>query len=140
MGIFLCNCCWCVIVSLFLSLSSTWYRVTRPISGSGFKCIFEEIQRVSEVISWNTSLLFASMADLKTDTLRTYAYLLIYIALSSGQIFFNKVIANHFKLMHCLLRLLPVKKAKMLFRSISRRSLRADLEARIRCSVCVFLF
>ncbi|ESW21221.1 hypothetical protein PHAVU_005G052200 [Phaseolus vulgaris] len=30
------------------------------------------------------------MADLKTDTLRTYAYLLIYIALSSGQIFFNK--------------------------------------------------
>ncbi|KAK7334931.1 hypothetical protein VNO80_26698 [Phaseolus coccineus] len=30
------------------------------------------------------------MADLKTDTLRTYAYLLVYIALSSGQIFFNK--------------------------------------------------
>ncbi|BAT93173.1 probable sugar phosphate/phosphate translocator At3g14410 [Vigna umbellata] len=30
------------------------------------------------------------MADLKTDTLRTYAYILLYIALSSGQIFFNK--------------------------------------------------
>ncbi|XP_027930579.1 probable sugar phosphate/phosphate translocator At3g14410 [Vigna unguiculata] len=30
------------------------------------------------------------MADLKTDTLRTYGYILLYIALSSGQIFFNK--------------------------------------------------
>ncbi|WVY99275.1 hypothetical protein V8G54_025345 [Vigna mungo] len=44
------------------------------------------------------------MADLKTDTLRTYAYILLYIALSSGQIFFNKVIAYHFKLMHSLLQ------------------------------------
>ncbi|GAU19077.1 hypothetical protein TSUD_99390 [Trifolium subterraneum] len=30
------------------------------------------------------------MADPKNEGFRTYAYLLLYIALSSGQIFFNK--------------------------------------------------
>ena len=35
--------------------------------------------------------LLATMADLKKEGILTYAYLLLYIALSSGQIFFNKV-------------------------------------------------
>ncbi|RDX57675.1 putative sugar phosphate/phosphate translocator, partial [Mucuna pruriens] len=50
---------------------------------------------------------FASMADLKKDTYLTYAYLLLYIALSSGQIFFNKVTVDH--LYSFVLRLSPVK-------------------------------
>lgn len=66
---------------------------------SGFRCIFEKAQKVSEVnkLKQETLVQFASMADLKNGNFLTYAYILLYIALSSGQIFFNKVTVDHFK-------------------------------------------
>jgi len=81
------------------------------------------------------------MADLKNRNFLTYAYILLYITLSSGQIFFNKVTVYHFKLSHSLLRLFPSElRENALSHRYRGNGFVLIFKARIRCSVCVFLF
>ncbi|KAG5000503.1 hypothetical protein JHK87_021575 [Glycine soja] len=75
------------------------------------------------------------MADLKNRNFLTYAYILLYITLSSGQIFFNKVTVYHFKLSHSLLRLFPSElRENALSHRYRGNGFVLIFKARIRCS------
>lgn len=82
---------WIIIIGTFDSLSCGDFAVLLVLGGISAKCEDHE----DEIAPGENAAAMAASA--KKRLLLTYAYLIVYILLSSGQIFFNKWVLSDSK-------------------------------------------